>query len=148
MPIRLDYQAYDSLLFISFETCGPETVLPVPADSLIDGLNSRASIVLKTALPGRRPAQNLTTHRKRDCNRCVDFDRVAVQHRGLVAPLFHGIQCGLHQERVTGDHFELRYLAVLVDDRMQDDAALNARLPSQGRIERASLREDRCRRHV
>jgi len=37
-----------SFLF-RFETCGPEPVLPVPADSLIGGLNSRASIALKTA---------------------------------------------------------------------------------------------------
>ena len=109
--------------------------MPVPADSLIGGLNSRPSIRGQTG-PQAAVLPNLTTHRKRDCNRRIDFDRIAVQLRRLVPPLFHGIQSRLHQQRVTGDHFELGNLAVLVDDRVQNDVALNAGLPRQGRIER------------
>jgi len=44
--------------FISFKTCGPEPALPVPADSLIGGLNARSSQV-EDRSPGCRPAQNL-----------------------------------------------------------------------------------------
>src|SRR4029077_420169 len=92
--------------------------------------------------------KNLTTHRKCNGNRRIDFHRIAVQHGRFIAPLFYSIQSRLHQERVTGDHFELRYLAVLIDDRVKDDAALNAGLPRQGGVERASLREDRRSRYV
>jgi hypothetical protein len=42
--------------FISFETCGPEPVLPVPADTLIGSLNSRPAI-FEDRSPGCRPAR-------------------------------------------------------------------------------------------
>src|SRR5580700_1415377 len=148
MPIRLDYQAYDSLLFISVRNLRAGTGVAGPG-RLPDWRPQFAGFNrIEDRSPSRRPAQNLTTHRKRDCNRRVNFHRVAVQLRRFVAPLFHGIQSCLHQERVTGDHFELGNLAVLVNDRVKNHVTLNARLPRQRWIERLGLCDDRRRRHV
>ena len=107
--------------------------MPVPADSLIGGLDARRPYLYESkSSPTRQAAVlTLTTHRKRDGNRRIDFDWIAVEQRGLVAPLLHGVQSRLHQQRVPGNHFELGDLAVLVDNRMQDDVSLNARLPRQ-----------------
>src|SRR6266853_4491248 len=90
----------------------------------------------------------LTTHRKRDSNRGVHFDWIAVEQGGLITPLFHGVQSRLYQQRVTGHHFKLSYLAVLVDNRVKDDVSLNARLASKSGIQWPRLRDDGCRRHV
>jgi len=75
----------------------------------------------------------LTTHRERNGNRRIDLDRIAVELRRLVTPLFHGVESRLDQERVPGNHFELRDSPVLVDDRVKNNVALNAGLARQRR---------------
>src|SRR6202043_3186653 len=47
---------------------------------------------------GRLPSQH-----KSDSDRGIDFDRIAVELSGLIAPLLHSIQSGLHQQRVAGN---------------------------------------------
>src|SRR5258706_14676277 len=94
----------------------------------------------------RHPA--LTTHRKCYGNRRIHFDRIAVQLRGLIAPLLHRVQRGLHQQRMPGHHFELRDFAFLIDDRVENHVALNTRLPCQCGINGTRLRDDRRRRYL
>src|SRR5579864_2712424 len=49
------------------------------------------------------PSPALALHSERGRNRRVDFDRIAVEQRRFVEPLFHGVQGCLNQQRVTGD---------------------------------------------
>lgn len=68
--------------------------LPSRAEQNTEALSAKVE-----PTPGCRPA--LTTHRERNLNRRIHFHRIAVQKRWLVAPLLHGVQSRLHQQRVT-----------------------------------------------
>lgn len=72
-------------------------------------------------------------------------DRLPIQQCGLVAPLAHGFERRLHEERMPGDNLQFAHAPVLVDDRVQDDVALDSSLPRQRRIGRLeSIDELRC----
>src|SRR5579864_1659939 len=73
-------------------------------------------------------------------DRGVYFDCVAIQRGWLVAPVLHGLQCRLHQERVPRNDLKFADLAILVDDCVQHNVARNAGLPRQWRIDRVRTR--------
>src|SRR6266436_1343066 len=80
-----------------------------------------AEIATRTGVPVPRPERQtvLLVERKNHVNRRVDFHRLAIQKRGLIAPLTNRIQRRLLQERVARHDFELLNRAVLADDGMQ-----------------------------
>src|SRR6267143_231762 len=79
-----------------------------------------ADLATRTGAPVPRPARQaaLLVKRENHVNRRVHFDRFSVEERRLIAPLTHGIQRGLLQQRVTRDDFQLLNRAVLGNDRV------------------------------
>src|ERR1700719_2247962 len=81
----------------------------------------------------------LLVERENYVNGGIHFDVLTVQSGWLILPLPHGIQCRLHQERVTGNHFKLLDSTVLGDDGVQPYRAGDTRLARQRRIHRLYL---------
>ena len=67
------------------------------------------------------------------------FNRHAIQHGRLVAPLLHSFQRSLNQQRVSPDHPQIFHRTLLVDNRLQNDRALEASLLGQLRVARAHM---------
>src|ERR1700731_1664970 len=106
-----------------------------------------AEIATRTGVPVPRPARPtvLLVERKNHVNRRVDFHRLAIEQRRLIAPLTHGIQSGLLQQRMAVHDFKLRNGAVLTDDGVQTHGAGDAGLARQRRINRLDTVDDsRC----
>src|SRR5262245_42616037 len=62
------------------------------------------------------------------------LDRLAIQQSRLVLPLFHGVKRGLDEQRMPVDHTQILHASLLVNDRLQNHDALNARLLGEGWI--------------
>src|SRR5580700_6259177 len=69
----------------------------------------------------------------------LNLDRFTVQQVGLILPLFHGLDRGRSQHRVSADQLQVFDVAFLADLSLQDDDALNASLTRQWRIHRLRL---------
>src|SRR6266478_6033245 len=94
----------------------------------------------------RRPA--LLVERKNHVDGGVDINRIAVEKRRLIAPLTHGLQRGLLQQRMTGHHFQRLNRAVLANDGVQTDRAGNAGLARKRRIDGLNTVDDTRGLHV
>src|SRR5712692_1628635 len=87
----------------------------------------------------RREAAALLSESENHINRGDHLDRLAVQQGRVVAPLAHGLQSRLLQQRMAGEHLQLHDRAVLGDYRLQPHGAGNARLLGQRRIHGLNL---------
>src|SRR5438270_8512957 len=103
-----------------------------------------AEIATRTGLPVPRPARPtaLLVERKNHVNRRVDFHRLAIQQRRLIAPPTHSIQRRLLQQGMAVQHFELLDGAGLADDGVQTHGAGDASLARQRRINRLDTVDD------
>src|SRR5712692_6862650 len=93
-------------------------------------------------------AAALGTQRKDHVNRGHDFDRLAVQQSRLIAPLLHGIERSLHEQRVAGQHLQLLDRAVFGDHRLQPHSACDAGLPGERRIKRVGTADQFGQLHL
>src|SRR5262249_18049343 len=78
-----------------------------------------------------RPAAASGTQRKHHVDRGDALHRLAVEQRGPIAPLPHGIKRRLHQQRMAGDHLQLHDRPILGNHRLQANRTLDARLLGQ-----------------
>src|SRR6266849_6209111 len=90
----------------------------------------------------------LLVKRKNHVDGRVDFNRLAIEKRRLIAPLTNSIKRRLLQERVPGHHFQFINRAILTDDGVQADCARNARLAGQRRINGLNAIDDASGLHV
>src|ERR1700730_983203 len=90
----------------------------------------------RDAAPAPRPAPRtvLLVQRENHVDGGIDLDRLAVQQRGLVLPLLHGIHRGTNQQRMPREHFQRFHRAALGNDGVQTDRAGDARLAGKRRI--------------
>src|SRR5882724_11792289 len=97
-----------------------------------------ADLANRTGAPVPRPARPtvLLVKRENHVNRRVHFNRFAVEKRRLIAPLTHGIQRVLLQQRVARLDFELLNRAILGNDGVQAHSTGYARLARERRIYR------------
>src|SRR5713226_1613640 len=93
-------------------------------------------------------AAALGTQHKDHVNRGHDFDRLAVQQSRLIAPLLHGIERSLHEQRVAGQHLQLLDRAVFGDHRLQPHSARDAGLPGERRIKRVGTADQLGQLHL
>src|SRR5713226_993697 len=106
-----------------------------------------AEIATRNDAPVPRPARPpvLLVERKNHVNGGVNFHRIAIEQSRLIAPLTHGIQRSLLQQRVAGHDLQLRNRAVLADDGVQTHGAGDAGLARQRRINRLNTVDNaRC----
>src|SRR2546425_10414369 len=96
-----------------------------------------AEITTRFGAPVPRPARQtvLLVQRENHVNCGVDINRVAIEKSRLIAPLAHGIERGLLQQRVSGENFQGLNRAVLADDGVQADRARDACLARERRID-------------
>src|SRR5260370_11133463 len=101
-------------------------------------------IATRGGAPVPRPARQpvLLVERKNHVNSGVHFDRLAIEQGRLIAPLTHGIQRGLLQQRMAAHNFELLNRAFLADDGVQTHRAGDAGLARQRRINRLNTVDD------
>src|SRR5215831_13883213 len=87
----------------------------------------------------------LLREREIHSNRRNDGYRLLIQHRGLIAPLFHSIDGCLNQQRVSRDYFKVVDRSFFADFSLENDDTLDARLLRQWGIDRLHLRDQvRC----
>src|SRR6266850_6327107 len=93
-------------------------------------------LLTRTDAPVPRPARRsvLLVKRENHVNGGVHFNRLAIEKSRLIAPLAHGIQRVLLQQRMARLDFELLNRAVLGNDGVQAHRAGNARLARERRI--------------
>src|SRR6267142_3409503 len=105
-----------------------------------------ADLANRTGAPVPRPARPtvLLVKRENHVNRRVHFNRFAVEKRRLIAPLTHGIQRVLLQQRVARLDFELLNRAILGNDGVQAHRTGNAGLARERRIHRLDTIQDAC----
>src|SRR5580693_563496 len=86
----------------------------------------------------------LLIERKNNINRGVDLDRLPIQERRLINPLFHGIHRRLKQQWVPRYHFDFLHRAVFSNDGVQTHSTRNARLASQWWVSRLNSLNQFC----
>src|SRR2546427_6612199 len=105
-----------------------------------------AEFCYRSDAPVPRPARQpvLLVERKNHVNGRVDINRLAVEQSRLIAPLTHGIQRRLLQQRMAAHDFELLNRAILADDGVKTHGAGDAGLARQRRINRLDAIHDSC----
>lgn len=71
---------------------------------------------------------------KYDGDRRLNLDRLTIQHGRAIAPLAHGVERGLHQERMAAQHHERSDSSVAADDGLEAHGAVSARFQRQRRV--------------
>src|SRR5882724_9442976 len=109
-----------------------------PPDQSRGITKSVADLVTRTGAPVPRPARRtvLLVKRENHVNGGVHFNRLAIEKSRLIAPLAHGIQRVLLQQRVARLDFELLNRAILGNDGVQAHRTGNAGLARERRIYR------------
>jgi hypothetical protein len=88
-----------------------------------------------------RRAEELGVEFKVDGEGDQDFDELAREARGLIAPLFHSLGGGWCEERVSGAELEVGHLAVAIEHGVEADGALETGLAGEGRASRIRRRK-------
>src|SRR5713226_7432208 len=123
------YKVATIRLLLNFSSGGP------PAQA---GRSPRvfADLATRTGAPVPRPARRtvLLVKRENHINGGVHFNRLAIEKSRLIAPLAHGIQRVLLQQRVARLDFELLNRAILGNDGVQAHRTGYAGLARERRI--------------
>src|SRR6266850_6438378 len=123
------YKVATIRLLLNFQVAAPR---PEPGD------HQECLLILltRTGAPVPRPARRtvLLVKRENHINGGVHFNRLAIEKSRLIAPLAHGIQRVLLQQRVARLDFELLNRAILGNDGVQAHRTGNAGLARERRI--------------
>src|SRR5262249_12505407 len=79
------------------------------------------------------PEGGLSLKAKIDLNRGLNFDRLAVLFVRTIFPLLHGVDGGRREHRMAADKLHVAHAPGFVDDYVENNGSLNARLTSERR---------------